>query len=139
MKKVRIREEDGWQTIGEVSDEDAASLKSMDGPGISASEFRGLSLDAMERTWMWDLAGKTVMIGRTICHTGAYIVRLLLKALKTFPTAGLVTAAGRVIGMLLHAIPLVGWLLSAIWGPVMLVLTGAALCVDVMQLLKDPD
>ena len=47
-------------------------------------------------------------------------------------------AVGCVVsGMLLHAIPLVGWLLSAIWGPVMLVLTGAALCVDVMQLFKD--
>ena len=29
------------------------------------------------------------------------------------------------------------WLLSAIWGPVMLVLAGAALCVDVLQLFKD--
>ena len=137
MKKVRILEKEGWQTIGEVSDSDAAILKSMDGPGIAPSEFSRVSLDATERTWMWGLAGKTVMIGRAICHTGAYIVRLLLKALKTFPTAGLVAAAGLVIGMLLHAIPLVGWLLSAIWGPVMLVLTGAALCVDVMQLFKD--
>ena len=56
--------------------------------------------------------------------------------LKMFPPVGLVVAAGLVIGML-HSIPFVGWLLSAIWGPVMLVLAGAALCVDVLQLFKD--
>ena len=141
MTKVRIREKDGWQTIGEVSSGVAEKLKSMEAevvsPGVCMSELGGIPVFGDERDWMRGMLGKTIMVGKTIVHIGVYVVRLLVRTLKTFPTVGLVVAAGLVIGMLLHSIPFVGWLLSAIWGPVMLVLAGAALCADVLQLFKD--
>lgn len=142
MTKVKVLDGNAWRTLGSIPAGMAEKWKSIEQDMCLrdiARDIGRLDADGSDKEKLRSLMQKTVKVGQTIVHIGAYIVRMIIKAMRAFPTVAMAIIGGWIIGMILSSIPFLGWLLAAIWAPIMLVCTGAALVVDIVELMKKLD
>ena len=139
MTKVKVLDGNAWRTLGCIPAGMAEKWKSIEQDMCLrdiARDIGRLDADGSDKEKLRSLMQKTVKVGQTIVHIGAYIVRMIIKAMRAFPTVSIALIGGWIIGMILSSIPFLGWLLAAIWAPVMLIGVGAAVVVDVLELVK---
>jgi len=76
-----------------------------------------LSISADAKSLLYAISKTTLRVGQTIVKIGRKIIDCIVRLIEEFPNAGLGIVIGGILGYLVSAIPVIGFLLGAVVTP----------------------
>ncbi|NVK41157.1 MAG: hypothetical protein HWE39_07920 [Oceanospirillaceae bacterium] len=121
MKVEGVDPVSGKKITEEASRLTADDVAEINRSGISEENLKstidGLNISADAKSVLYEISKSTVKAGKFILKIGRKILDIVVSLFRSYPEAGFGLILGSILGFLIGAIPIVGFILGPVVGP----------------------
>ena len=118
MKVVAIDSKTGKEVISNISDPDPSFFSFIGGVELSDEQIRSkidrMNVSADVKSLLYSFSKTTIKAGKALLKIGRKIIDILFSLIRAFPNVTFGVIVGLVVGALIAAIPLIGFVLGSL-------------------------